>query len=111
MENTSPSQIEAIARMSREPLTVDIRGSSVRVVTGSNYTVANISQGMNDRVAYARLFAAAPDLLALAEMFEKTVAYYAGIDRKNGDDEGARLKTLTLYGIKETIAMAKGELN
>lgn len=45
-------------------LSTDTRGSSVRVVvTADRYTVANISEGMNDREVYARLFAAAPDLL------------------------------------------------
>jgi hypothetical protein len=53
------------ARILQTPLSTDIRGSSVRVVVAADkYTVARISEGVNDRAEYARLFAAAPALLS-----------------------------------------------
>lgn len=38
-------------------------GDHVRMA-GDGYHVATVSRGMNDRAEYARLFAAAPDMLA-----------------------------------------------
>jgi hypothetical protein len=58
--------------------------------------------------ANARLIAAAPELLDLAKLFARTVVYYAGIDEKDGDDEGARLKRLALANIEAVIAKAEG---
>lgn len=54
----------ALARILSTPLKTDVRGgmSSVRVAADS-FHVATISAGMNDQAEYARLFAAAPDLL------------------------------------------------
>lgn len=55
----------AIDRIRNTPLAIDVRGNSVRVVVSADkYTVALISEGMNDRVEYSKLFAAAPELLA-----------------------------------------------
>jgi len=52
-------------RIVQAPLSIDARGSSVRVIIAADkYTVANVSQGINDREEYARLFSAAPDMLA-----------------------------------------------
>ncbi len=55
----------ALARILTTPLKATERGgmSSVRVAADS-FHVAIISAGMNDQAAYARLFAAAPDLFA-----------------------------------------------
>lgn len=58
----------AMDRIMTTPLAADAMGSSVRVVVAADkYTVANVSEGMNDREEYARLFAAAPELLAALE--------------------------------------------
>lgn len=51
-------------RISKTPLAVEQRRWNIRVVVARDkYTVATISQGMNDREEYARLFSAAPELL------------------------------------------------
>lgn len=47
------------------------------------------------------------ELLATARWFAQTVEYYILVDKKKGDDEGARLKSVTLHMIKETIAKAE----
>jgi hypothetical protein len=57
-------------RIALTPLSIDVRGTSVRVVVAADkYTVANVSEGMNDRREYARLFAAAPMLLEAIEQW------------------------------------------
>lgn len=58
--------------------------------------------------ADAHLIAAAPDLLALANEYRKTVAYYINLDERSGDREGAALKRLTLALIAAQIAKAEG---
>ena len=58
-------------RITQWPLRADER--SVRgAATG--YHVATISDGMNDREEYARLFAAAPNLLATLQSFVEEVS-------------------------------------
>jgi hypothetical protein len=53
----------ALERIQSTQLGVDVRGDSVRVVVAADkYTVARISEGMNDRELYARMFTAARDL-------------------------------------------------
>jgi len=51
----------SLKRISDTPLRSD--GPRIRVA-GDGYLVAGVSAGMNDRDAYAKLFAAAPDMLA-----------------------------------------------
>ncbi|MGD0144494.1 MAG: hypothetical protein ABSC92_15180 [Rhizomicrobium sp.] len=60
-----------LQRITAWPLRADKR--SVRgAATG--YHVATISDGMNDREEYARLFAAAPNLLATLQSFVEEVS-------------------------------------
>lgn len=58
--------------------------------------------------ANALLMAAAPDLLEMAKLFERCVEYEIRRSRKDGDEEGARLKTVTLNLIRNAIAKAEG---
>jgi hypothetical protein len=65
---------------------------------------------IEQRRANAFLIAAAPELLDLVKLFEKSVKYYVGIDRSDAgrDEEGARAKTITLNLIRQVIAKAEG---
>lgn len=54
----------------------------------------------------ASLHKAAPELLKLVRLFEKTVEYYIRKNEADGDDEGARMKIGTLNTIRATIAEA-----
>ncbi|CAN7378539.1 hypothetical protein LJR220_003368 [Bradyrhizobium sp. LjRoot220] len=55
----------AAERIASTPLAIEQRRWNIRVVVAADkYTVATVSQGINDREEYARLFSAAPDMLA-----------------------------------------------
>lgn len=58
--------------------------------------------------ANAHLIAAAPELLDLAKKFRAAVAFYVKASERDGDDEGARMKSLTLIEIDAVIAKAEG---
>lgn len=58
--------------------------------------------------AHARLIAAAPELLGLARQFEAVVRWQIRKDQTDGDDEGARLKTVTLNIIQAAITKVEG---
>lgn len=74
----------AMDRIMTTPLAADAMGSSVRVVVAADkYTVANVSEGMNDREEYARLFAAAPELLEALKNISECAE--AGADGANMD--------------------------
>lgn len=47
-------------------------------------------------------------LLALAKQFEKTIEYYVGKSKSDGDDEGSRMITANLNLVRATIAKAEG---
>ena len=51
---------------------------------------------------------AAPELLELAKLLRRTIEYQIRCDAKDGDEEGAGLKALTLSQVNETIARAEG---
>lgn len=59
-----------------------------------------------DNWADARLIAAAPELLDVARLLERTIIYEIGKDGRAGDDESARSKTLTLNYVRAVIAKA-----
>lgn len=66
----------ALYRILSTPLAFDVRGDSVRIVVAADkYTVANISEGMNDREEYARLFAAAPELLGVVQTLLQHIVF------------------------------------
>jgi hypothetical protein len=54
-------------------------------------------------LADAQLMSAAPKLLKMVQLFAKSVEYEI---RKDKDEEGRRMKTLTLNLIRETIKLA-----
>lgn len=54
----------------------------------------------------ARLNIAQEALLEMAKLFEKTAEYEIRRSEQEGDDEGARMKTLTLNLIRQAIALA-----
>jgi len=58
--------------------------------------------------ANAHLISAAPDLLHVATLFAASIEYMIAADRKNGDDEGASMKGITLNVVKAAIAKAEG---
>jgi hypothetical protein len=55
----------------------------------------------------ARLAAAAPALLSLVKLFERSLVYYIRKDRSDGDEEGARMKTATLNQVRAALSKAK----
>ncbi len=57
----------------------------------------------------ARLIAAAPDLLKLAKLLERSLVYEIKKSDREGDEEGARLKFFTLAEVREVIAKAEGD--
>jgi len=67
-----------------------------------------IAQVPVDREADARLFAAAPYLLAEVKEFRRTVAYYIEVEKNGDDPEGARLKRMKLAMLDDLIAQATG---
>lgn len=101
---------DAMNRIMTTPLAVDARGSSVRVVVAADkYTVANVSEGMNDREEYARLFAAAPEFLAAA----LAVLDYATLDDhlargKAGDDMAFGIRIGDLRRLHMALIKATG---
>lgn len=50
----------------------------------------------------------APDLIEIARLFEQTIEYEIRRSLHDGDDEGARLKTLTLHMVRAALARAEG---
>lgn len=54
------------------------------------------------------LHAAAPDLLKIARDHQKTIEFYIRQDESRGDDEGARLKSISLALVNAAIAKAEG---
>jgi hypothetical protein len=79
------------------------------IVDKDGIAIAQLAMHDEQRViANARLLAASPKLLSLAEQFKATVEYYIRIDEKNGDGEGAALKRNTLMLINDAIAEATG---
>ncbi|RWO23325.1 hypothetical protein [Mesorhizobium sp.] len=47
------------------------------------------------------------DLLATAKLFEQTIEFAIRVAEAAGDDEGARLKSITLQMVRATIARAE----
>lgn len=75
-------------RILNTPLTVDGRARAVRVtVARDKYTVALISDGMNDRQEYAKLFAAAPKLWELLEAASVYIEEEVEQRKTSGNDE------------------------
>ena len=58
--------------------------------------------------ANARLISAAPEMLDLLNLFERSVEYEIRSSRTDGDEEGARMKTITLNLIRACITKATG---
>lgn len=73
--------------------------------------ICRISDGVKyaPHDANACLIEQAPALLRLAEKFLASIDYQIAKDRKNGDDEGANLKSFTRKECADIIAKAKGE--
>lgn len=58
--------------------------------------------------ANAHLVAAAPDLLEMVKLLEKSLEYYIAIDQRAGDEDSARAKTITLNIVRVSISKAEG---
>lgn len=91
----APGHPLIIARMLRHR-----PGSADRVPFGVN--------GDGDQVGNAALIEAAPDLLELAKLLQRTVEFELRRSEKTDDDEGTRLKRITLHMIRTKIAKAEG---
>jgi hypothetical protein len=77
-------------------------GESVKCLSQKQYTTLEAEyERLTLRSAHGdgpsrALCNAAPDLLKVAQLFAKTIEYLIKVDMSKGDDEGARLKTVTL---------------
>ncbi len=61
----------------------------------------------DEALANAALIAAAPQLLAMTKLFASSIEYEMRRSEKDGDDEGARLKRLTLNIVLAAITKAE----
>ena len=99
----------SLERIQDTPLAIDVRGDSVRVVVaGDNYTVANISPGMNDRAEYARLFAAALPMMQHLKSARAFLVNDANDSEKNGQPEDAHFVREFIAKIDAVLADATG---
>lgn len=64
--------------------------------------------GDEEALANANLISSAPDLYDLVKLFQRSVEYEIRRSEKDGDREGARLKTVTLNLIRAALAKATG---
>lgn len=85
-----------------------------RPARGVSFVVAHVGTNVISDAAIARrdanahLISAAPDLLTLAILFRDAIKWEIANSRREGDDEGARLKTITLNLVGQAIAKAEG---
>lgn len=70
------------------------------------YWIAHVGDCGPNWKANARLIAAAPELLEQCRLFKRALEYQIRASRGAGDDEGAKLKTLTLNLLLEDLAKA-----
>lgn len=77
----------------------NITGRDIAAVPLNRYS------GNTQHEADARLISAAPDLLEMTKLLERFLVYE--LKKDAGDDEGARLKTVTLNLCRAAIAKAK----
>lgn len=80
--------------------------------TGSvvaNIRFAEVSRPGLQHQAHAHLISAAPELQEQVELFERSLVYEIKKSELNGDDEGARLKTLTLNLVRDVLAKSRGQ--
>jgi len=90
-----------------------VKGLNENLVYAKDGFVADVHGGTKGSAstvakANAHLIAAAPELLAHVKLLEKTIEYEIRRSKAEGDDEGARLKTFTLYLVRDSIAKAEG---
>jgi hypothetical protein len=62
-----------------------------------------------ERDANAHLISAAPELLEQTQLLVRCLEYEIRVSEKNGDDEGARLKSFTLAQARAVVAKALGQ--
>jgi hypothetical protein len=58
--------------------------------------------------ANAYVISAAPDLYGQTKLLERCIEHQIAVAKGKGDDEGARLQTLTLHVCREALAKAEG---
>lgn len=100
----------ALNRILTTPLKATERGgmASVRVAADS-FHVATINAGMNDQAEYARLFAAAPDLLAALTACQKALAMMTSPPRITGSSVQHAWAAAVAAETKARTAIAKIE--
>ena len=103
---TEPTRGPWKATQSEDTDFAHVTDADPAATTGDICTVWGVT---GNALANARLIAAAPELLELAKLLERTVAYEIDISKGAGDDEGARMKTLTLLHVCDIIAKAEGK--
>lgn len=62
----------------------------------------------DEEAEITRRLRAHDELLDIARLFERSLVYQIGVDRSNGDDEGANMKLPTLETVRAAIASAEG---
>lgn len=60
--------------------------------------------GTEQRDRNAAVMAAGPAMVELIQLFERSIVYEISKDKKSGDDEGARMKTITLNMVRALLA-------
>lgn len=60
-------------------------------------------------ISLANAIAAATEMVWMVELLERTVLYEIKRSSNEGDDEGVRLKLITLAEIRAVLAFARGE--
>lgn len=73
--------------------------------------IADVAVDINTSLAqakrHARLIAAAPELLEMTKLLERSIVYEIKKSEREGDDEGARCKFITLAQARAAIAKAE----
>jgi hypothetical protein len=82
-------------------------GFHAYMVDANGRKIAALWGKAKEKEANARLWGAAPELLDLAQQFEKTAEYYLRIAEKEDPDSAPGIR-LTLNLIRATIAKATG---
>lgn len=107
--NANARKIETRMEHTPGPWRYDVESEAVFYDDGvvcPNITFLSDNTSGERNLADGTLMAAAPDLFELAKLFARSIEYEIKRSEKNGDDEGARLKTITLNLVLETIAKA-----
>lgn len=71
--------------------------------------VAALWGGTDEKMANGYLWSAAAEMLEQLDLFIRCLEYEIRVSNNKGDDEGARLKSMTLAIARSVAAKARGE--